>query len=143
VILEQDSIGATIFARHAEQWSTSTISDSDLLRMPESGIEFGLQELYASGTHAEATTMRTEQTIGRTPLRRLLSLVCRWHETWHPGPRFKPEIEHADCKNLTPPTNGDEHKYRQYHYCSAGIPRSSGFIRVHLRVHSTRGDSTS
>jgi Uma2 family endonuclease len=51
VILEQDSIGATVFVRNGEQWSASTISDKDLLRMPEVGVEFRLRELYPSGTH--------------------------------------------------------------------------------------------
>ena len=46
VILEQDSIGATIFVRNGEQWSASTISDKDLLSMPEIGAEFRLRELY-------------------------------------------------------------------------------------------------
>lgn len=47
VILEQDSIGATVFVRNGELWSASTISDNDDLRMPEIGVEFRLQELYA------------------------------------------------------------------------------------------------
>ena len=46
VILEQDSVGATIFVRNGEQWSASTIGDEDFLRMPEIGAEFRLQELY-------------------------------------------------------------------------------------------------
>jgi Uma2 family endonuclease len=50
VILEQDSIGATVFERRGETWAASTLTEGDRLSMPEIGTEILLAELYA-GLH--------------------------------------------------------------------------------------------
>jgi Uma2 family endonuclease len=47
VILEQDSIGATIFERRDGGWAASTLTEADRLSMPEIGVEIPLAELYA------------------------------------------------------------------------------------------------
>lgn len=47
VILEQDSIGATVFERRGETWAASTLTEGDRLSMPEIGAEILLAELYA------------------------------------------------------------------------------------------------
>lgn len=46
VIVEQDSIGATVFARDGGTWSASALSDGDMLRMPEINVNVILDELY-------------------------------------------------------------------------------------------------
>ena len=43
VILEQDSIAATVFSRLGSDW----IARADVLQMPEIGIEISLAEIYA------------------------------------------------------------------------------------------------
>jgi Uma2 family endonuclease len=55
VILEQDSIGATVFVRRSlEQWLASTISGGDVLQMPEIGVEITLGDLYPERRQPEA-----------------------------------------------------------------------------------------
>jgi len=54
VILEQDSIGATIFQRRDETWAASTLTEGDRLLMPEIGVEIPLAELYADVRRSEA-----------------------------------------------------------------------------------------
>lgn len=46
VILEQDSVGATVFARRDDGWLAVTLSDGDILRMPEISVEIPLAALY-------------------------------------------------------------------------------------------------
>jgi Uma2 family endonuclease len=46
VIIEQDSIAATVFAREGAIWSAMAITGADSLAMPEIGIELALAELY-------------------------------------------------------------------------------------------------
>ena len=46
VILEQDSIGATVFVRRGDEWAAATISVGEVLHMPEIGVEFSVDELY-------------------------------------------------------------------------------------------------
>jgi Uma2 family endonuclease len=46
VILEQDSIGAMVFSRHDADWTVTTLTEADVLTMPEIGIELGLAEIY-------------------------------------------------------------------------------------------------
>jgi Uma2 family endonuclease len=53
VILEQDSIGATVFERRHETWAASTLTEGDHLSMPEIGIEIPLTELYADLRRSE------------------------------------------------------------------------------------------
>jgi Uma2 family endonuclease len=53
VILEQDSIGATVFQRRDETWAASTVTEDDRLFMPEIGVEIPLAELYADLRHSE------------------------------------------------------------------------------------------
>jgi len=48
VILEQKTIGATVFERHGENWTACAITEEDTLRMPEIAIEIPLTELYES-----------------------------------------------------------------------------------------------
>jgi Uma2 family endonuclease len=47
VILEQDSVAATVFSRHADEWTGHALTDTDALRMPEIGIELPLAAIYA------------------------------------------------------------------------------------------------
>ena len=47
VILEQDSIAATVFSRMGADWIARALTDGDVLQMPEIGIELRLSEIYA------------------------------------------------------------------------------------------------
>jgi Uma2 family endonuclease len=47
VILEQDSIVATVFVRQGPDWNARALSAGDLLRMPEIGVEIRLADIYA------------------------------------------------------------------------------------------------
>jgi Uma2 family endonuclease len=47
VILEPDSIAATVFERTGETWRGFALADDDTLRMPEIGIELPLRDCYA------------------------------------------------------------------------------------------------
>ena len=48
IIVEQDSIGLTVFARqHDEPWTASVLTDGDVLALPEIGIEIPVAGLYA------------------------------------------------------------------------------------------------
>ncbi|HVC61890.1 MAG TPA: Uma2 family endonuclease [Acetobacteraceae bacterium] len=46
VILERDSIAATVFARHGLDWDARALTAGDVLRMPEIDIELGLSAIY-------------------------------------------------------------------------------------------------
>ena len=47
VILEQTSIGASVFARRGEDWIATVLAEGDVLQLPELGIELPLAECYA------------------------------------------------------------------------------------------------
>jgi len=47
VILEQDSIAATVFSRLGSDWIARALTEGDVLRMPEIGIELPLADIYA------------------------------------------------------------------------------------------------
>jgi Uma2 family endonuclease len=47
VILEQDSIAATVFAREGGLWTARALTDGDILAMPEIGIELPLAAIYS------------------------------------------------------------------------------------------------
>ncbi len=47
VILEQDSVAATVFSRMGADWIARALTEGDVLQMPEIGIELGLAEIYA------------------------------------------------------------------------------------------------
>ena len=47
VILEQDSIAATVFARHDGDWIAHALTGGDTLAMPEIGVDLPLAEIYA------------------------------------------------------------------------------------------------
>jgi hypothetical protein len=47
VILEQGSIGATVFQRRAGEWIAFTLTEGDVLHMPEIGVEIALAAIYA------------------------------------------------------------------------------------------------
>ena len=47
VILEQDSIAATVFSRLGSTWLARVLTDGDVLQMPEIGIELLLGDIYA------------------------------------------------------------------------------------------------
>jgi len=53
VILEQDSIGATVFERRGETWAATTLTEGDPLSMPEIGVEIALAALYADPRRSE------------------------------------------------------------------------------------------
>jgi Uma2 family endonuclease len=46
VMLEQERIGATVFARSGDDWVGHILADGGVLAMPEIGIEISLAELY-------------------------------------------------------------------------------------------------
>ena len=46
VMLEQDGIGATVYARAGETWTHEILAADSVLRMPEIGVELPLAELY-------------------------------------------------------------------------------------------------
>lgn len=46
VILEQDFIGATVTERSGPDWLIHTLTEGDILHLPEAGIEVPLDELY-------------------------------------------------------------------------------------------------
>ncbi len=47
VILEQDSIAATVFARHGADWTARALTEGDTLALPEIAVELPLAEIYA------------------------------------------------------------------------------------------------
>lgn len=47
VILEQSKVGAIVFARQGEDWLSEILGESDMLRLPEIGVEIPLLEFYA------------------------------------------------------------------------------------------------
>ena len=47
VILEQDSIAATVFSRMGAEWIARALTDGDTLQMPEIAIELALSEIYS------------------------------------------------------------------------------------------------
>jgi Uma2 family endonuclease len=53
VILEQDSIGATLLIRNGNQWAATTLSEDDVLDLPEVGIAVRLDEIYPRSRMAE------------------------------------------------------------------------------------------
>lgn len=64
VILEQDSIAATVFSRLGAGWLARALTEGDVLQMPEIGIELALSEIYADvdlspGEETEADSSRT------------------------------------------------------------------------------------
>jgi Uma2 family endonuclease len=46
VMLEKESIAATVFERSGDDWVGHVLTDTDVLKMPEIGIELPLAELY-------------------------------------------------------------------------------------------------
>lgn len=46
VILEQDSVAATVFVRHGDDWYASVLTEADVLRMAEIDIELALADIY-------------------------------------------------------------------------------------------------
>jgi Uma2 family endonuclease len=54
VILEQDSIGAMVFARHGDEWMGTALAENDMLRMPEIGVELRLADVYIDAELDEA-----------------------------------------------------------------------------------------
>jgi len=52
VILEQDSIGATVFARHGADWVATALTEGDILALPEIGVELPLAAVYTDITFA-------------------------------------------------------------------------------------------
>jgi Uma2 family endonuclease len=47
VILEQDSIAAIVFSRIGSEWTARPLTEGDILRLPEIGIEIALAHIYA------------------------------------------------------------------------------------------------
>ena len=47
VILEQTSIGATVFAREGEKWNATVLIDGDTIELPEIGIALPVSACYA------------------------------------------------------------------------------------------------
>jgi len=47
VILERDSIAATVFARRGSDWDARALTAGDVLRMPEIEVEIPLSDIYA------------------------------------------------------------------------------------------------
>jgi Uma2 family endonuclease len=58
VILEQDSVAATVFARQGADWIAGALTEADTVAMPEIEIEIALVDIYADlgmGTDAAVT----------------------------------------------------------------------------------------
>ena len=47
VILEQDSIGATVYSRRGPDWIVQVLTQGGVLHMPEIGIELPVADIYA------------------------------------------------------------------------------------------------
>ena len=47
VILEQDSVAATLFARHDGEWVVRALTGDDTLALPDIGVELPLGDIYA------------------------------------------------------------------------------------------------
>jgi Uma2 family endonuclease len=56
VLLEQDFIGATVFARAADDWAGHILGSDAVLAMPEIGIEVPLSEFYEGVVFEPADT---------------------------------------------------------------------------------------
>jgi Uma2 family endonuclease len=54
VILEQDSIAATVFSRLGSDWIARALTESDAFQMPEIGMELPLADIYADVSMAAA-----------------------------------------------------------------------------------------
>jgi Uma2 family endonuclease len=59
VILEQDLIGATVFARAADDWVGHILGSDAVLGMPEIGIELPLSEFYEGVVFEPSDTKET------------------------------------------------------------------------------------
>jgi Uma2 family endonuclease len=64
VILEQDSIAASVFSRMGAEWIANVLTEGNVLQMPEIGIELPLSEIYADvqfgpGEEPEEASSRT------------------------------------------------------------------------------------
>ena len=46
VMLEQDSVGATVYARSGDAWTHEILVADSVLALPEIGVELPLAELY-------------------------------------------------------------------------------------------------
>jgi len=55
IMLEQDRIGATVYARDGENWTFEILTDDAILHMPEIDVEFPLAELYEGLTFDETS----------------------------------------------------------------------------------------
>jgi Uma2 family endonuclease len=64
VILEQDSVAATVFSRQGGEWTGHALTETDVLRMPEIGIELPLADIYAD---AELDTPPPDQALSAHP----------------------------------------------------------------------------
>lgn len=53
VILKQDSIAATVFLRHGDEWPATVLTEADMLDMPEIGVALTLEEIYADAVFEE------------------------------------------------------------------------------------------
>ena len=61
VMLEQDSVSATVYARSGETWTHEILIADSILALPEIGVELPLAELY------DGIVFETEQDADRTP----------------------------------------------------------------------------
>ncbi len=50
VLLDQEQAIATVYARRGSEWIVTQLLDTDVLAMPEIGIEVPMSELYADVT---------------------------------------------------------------------------------------------
>lgn len=54
VIVEQDSVAATVFTRHGVDWDARALTAGDVLRMPEIDVEIALVEIHGDVDLGEA-----------------------------------------------------------------------------------------
>lgn len=47
IILEQDSVAATVFSRIGAEWSARPLTEGGILQLPEIGVELPLADIYA------------------------------------------------------------------------------------------------
>lgn len=53
VMLEQDAVGATVFARDGDGWTGRVLGPGAMLALPETSVEFRLNEVYEGLEQAE------------------------------------------------------------------------------------------
>ena len=73
VMLEQDGVSATVYARSGETWTHEILIADSILALPEIGVELPLAELY------DGVVFETEQDLDGPPTASPPDPVCLLH----------------------------------------------------------------